>query len=160
VKSKLKNPNSGRIKYKGSCCLCGSNSTTRWYHKVNESGTICKKCQEKDRYSNNTGNTIGKRKDWGKTYEGARNSGKYKKVEWTITKEEWTKKTKECFYCGVNIDHKTTGGTKLDRVDNSKGYTNENTVGCCRQCNVAKNNYSLQEFIDWIDRVYKKKDVI
>lgn len=149
----MKSPNSGRKKYQGSCINCGSTSTTRWYHKIDPRGTICKLCQEKDRYFKDTDERKRKRNEWGKTYEGARNSARSKNTEWSIPKEDWTEKTKECFYCGVQI---TGAGTKLDRVDNSKGYTNENTVGCCRQCNVAKNNYSLDEFKDRIKTVYER----
>jgi hypothetical protein len=38
----------------------------------------------------------------------------------------------------------------LDRKDSSLGYTKENVVSCCTQCNMAKNDTPYQEFIDWI----------
>ena len=42
---------------------------------------------------------------------------------------------------------------KLDRIDSSEDYTSQNTVGCCRMCNVAKNNHPIDVFLDWIGRL-------
>jgi len=47
-----------------------------------------------------------------------------------------------CKYCGVDI--KTIG---VDRIDNSIGYTKENIVPCCRECNRMKGKLSTKEFI-------------
>lgn len=33
----------------------------------------------------------------------------------------------------------------IDRLDNSKGYTIDNCVSCCRRCNSAKNKFSVSE---------------
>lgn len=43
----------------------------------------------------------------------------------------------------------------LDRRDNAQGYTLENTVPCCKFCNFAKNVYSEEDFIGWINRLVK-----
>lgn len=43
----------------------------------------------------------------------------------------------------------------IDRFDNNKGYTLENSVACCTQCNRAKLDYSDKEFLEWIDRVWR-----
>lgn len=42
----------------------------------------------------------------------------------------------------------------IDRVDNTKGYTKENSVSCCKICNQAKHTMSLIDFLNWINRVY------
>lgn len=42
----------------------------------------------------------------------------------------------------------------IDRIDNLKGYTLENSVSCCNICNTAKLNLSLDEFKEWIKNVY------
>ena len=44
----------------------------------------------------------------------------------------------------------------IDRVDNSIGYTPENTRTCCGQCNTAKNTLGEQEFYEWISRVHAR----
>ena len=43
----------------------------------------------------------------------------------------------------------------IDRVDSSKGYTEENSVSCCKHCNIAKNTMSEDDFYKWIKRVYE-----
>lgn len=53
-----------------------------------------------------------------------------------------------CFYCGVS------GLIGVDRKDNDVGYTKENSVSCCKVCNLAKKEMSIQEFVDWFTRLY------
>jgi len=65
-----------------------------------------------------------------------------------------------CFYCDSepkNIYFKsyyniTYNG--VDRRNNDLGYTFENSVSCCKMCNIAKNNNTEKYFKDWIERVY------
>jgi hypothetical protein len=46
-----------------------------------------------------------------------------------------------CIYCGFNA-------VGLDRKDNSKGHTEENSVPCCFECNIARNeNFSYEEML-------------
>ena len=55
-----------------------------------------------------------------------------------------------CEYCGDVIPEVGYG---LDRIDNSLGYTKENSVACCTTCNRAKGSMSTSEFTEWILRV-------
>ena len=43
----------------------------------------------------------------------------------------------------------------VDRINSNIGYTEENTVPCCKYCNTAKNTMTQNEFKMWIKRVYK-----
>jgi len=54
-------------------------------------------------------------------------------------KELWQK---PCSYCGEEI--LTIG---VDRVDNDFGYTKNNIVPCCTQCNLSKRAMSAEEYI-------------
>lgn len=60
----------------------------------------------------------------------------------------------ECFYCGLPPSNISTRyGRKvaysgIDRMNNSKGYIKGNVVACCKACNVAKNYYSTEEYIE------------
>ena len=47
-----------------------------------------------------------------------------------------------CFYCGDKIDK-----VGFDRVDNNKGYTEDNCVPCCGDCNLMKRSNTLDVFI-------------
>jgi hypothetical protein len=65
-----------------------------------------------------------------------------------------------CFYCDSepkNVYYKsyyniTYNG--VDRRDNNLGYTFENSVSCCKMCNIAKNNNTESDFKKWIEKVY------
>lgn len=68
-----------------------------------------------------------------------------------------------CSYCGVVPSqvkrHKSFTSeyiyNGIDRVDNSLGYTLDNCVSCCEQCNRGKRDLSVSEFLDWIRNVYE-----
>jgi 5-methylcytosine-specific restriction endonuclease McrA len=63
--------------------------------------------------------------------------------------------------CGCGAETKLASTTKnglvhgIDRVDNTKGYTIENSRPCCFRCNQAKSSMTEQEFFDWIKAVYE-----
>jgi hypothetical protein len=89
-----------------------------------------------------------------------------KGFEFDFSKEEFEKITKSnCFYCGRTPFQKAppnSGREKesyyiyngIDRIDSKKGYTKENSVPCCGQCNISKNNYLEEDFIEWIRITY------
>lgn len=53
---------------------------------------------------------------------------------------------KACFYCG-------DPSTGMDRVDNDKGYTSENCVPCCKDCNVMKLAHTQEKFINHLEKI-------
>lgn len=57
-----------------------------------------------------------------------------------------------CHYCNEEVQWKPYGGQssgyKLDRKDNSLGYSKENCVVCCARCNRAKSNHFTYE--EWV----------
>jgi len=69
--------------------------------------------------------------------------------------------SKPCHYCGYypkdsrdkNCYKYIDTYNGIDRIDNSLGYNVQNCVPCCEHCNYAKNNYSYEEFINWIKRL-------
>jgi len=56
-----------------------------------------------------------------------------------------------CFYCGYHIMEEVNG---IDRLDNQKGYIDDNVVSCCETCNVLKGSQHPQEFIDKMQAIY------
>ena len=97
-------------------------------------------------------------------YQKYKASAKKKNLCFSIKKEDFLSLTKEnCFYCGINphavITNTGCAGEYiyigLDRIDSSKGYTRENIVPCCKNCNYAKRTMTQEEFKEWIKRVYK-----
>lgn len=70
----------------------------------------------------------------------------------------------ECFYCGEKdsnilkkkgyVDFKYNG---IDRVNNDIGYTIDNCITCCRECNRMKRNSKLDDFYARCYRIIKRK---
>ena len=90
---------------------------------------------------------------------------KSRELEYNLTEEQFKEITqKDCFYCGAkpgNISKTPNNNgayiyNGIDRVDNKKGYTIDNVVPCCKRCNQAKKNYTLQNFQDWIEKIYNR----
>jgi len=90
-------------------------------------------------------------------------SYKQKAYNYALTEKQFEEITQQpCYYCGAKpnnmANRKGCNGryiyNGLDRVDNTKGYTVDNVVPCCKNCNIAKNTRTLQEFKDWIDQIY------
>ncbi len=69
---------------------------------------------------------------------------------------------KPCYYCGLppsNIkktkNHLGFKYSGIDRFNNKCGYTKNNCVPCCEQCNKSKRDLSIDEFVSWIKRLHK-----
>jgi len=94
---------------------------------------------------------------------------KKRNLHFLLTDDEFFSITdSNCYYCGVqplNVMKPSHYDNRdperwyvyngVDRVDNSKGYVKENCVPCCSLCNMAKCNMTIQQFREWIERVYK-----
>ena len=62
-----------------------------------------------------------------------------------------------CFYCGVKPSRLKKSFDELyyngvDRLDNTRGYEENNVVPCCWNCNVLKGTRHKDEFIDWFKK--------
>lgn len=56
-----------------------------------------------------------------------------------------------CHYCGAKIEK-----VGIDRVDNTLGYTVENTVPCCWVCNSWKMTFTVDEMKVHLERLYRR----
>ena len=91
-------------------------------------------------------------------------SAKKRNLIWTLTKKQVKNLSKQnCHYCGAEPQNRmrSPSGTGdyiyngLDRVNNSKSYTIDNVVSCCKICNFAKNTMTTEQFKEWLTRAYK-----
>lgn len=83
-------------------------------------------------------------------YRTMKGSGLKRNYEVKITFEEFTKiVSTPCAYCGEN--EKRIG---VDRIDNTKGYTLENSNPCCTTCNMMKKTMTISEFISHIKKIH------
>lgn len=107
---------------------------------------------------------------------------KYSPVE-TSARRVWRNRYKEmifedfyilsqnnCYYCGEfpsnnqnSADHRSSQKMKdegdftyngLDRLDNNKPHSKENCVACCKYCNFAKRERTVEEFKEWLTKTY------
>ncbi len=85
-------------------------------------------------------------------------SAKKRDYEFTLSKKEFRDIIyKPCYYCGEppSNDFFNIYRNGVDRIDNTKGYTLQNSVPCCTRCNLGKHNLTKQEFYEWIKKVYE-----
>ena len=76
-------------------------------------------------------------------YSEYKTNAKRRDLEFNLTLEEFkTFWQKDCSYCGDPII--TVG---IDRIDSNKGYILENTISCCKICNLMKNKYDADFFL-------------
>lgn len=52
-----------------------------------------------------------------------------------------------CYYCNNKLGNvQLENGLGLDRINNDRGYENENVIPCCSICNRTRNtNFTVQE---------------
>ena len=112
-----------------------------------------------------------------------RGSAKGRKLEFSLTREQFRKLiTSHCQYCGeapkpTNVYMRSGWGVEpkpyktykrvsakaiaaqwvevngIDRIDNSKGYSPENSAACCIRCNIAKMNGSVKDFLEHAEKI-------
>lgn len=87
-------------------------------------------------------------------------SAKNRKFEWKLGNDEFYNLISgKCNYCGSHPSQLLKRGSHLiytngiDRIDSKIGYVSSNVVSCCRFCNFAKSNSTLDEFNAWIKRL-------
>jgi hypothetical protein len=106
-------------------------------------------------------------------------SASSRNLEYTLTQQQFRKIiTQNCHYCGAvgrdyncyQTQERYTDDWKsqqwliingIDRKDNNKGYTLENSVPCCEICNEGKNNKSYDKYIEYLNNLveYRTKAV-
>jgi hypothetical protein len=93
------------------------------------------------------------------TINGYKQAAKKRGILWDLTDEQFYNLTQStCKYCGCTPKNRNSYGRKtgdyvyngIDRVDSNLHYTIDNVVPCCKRCNLAKNDMTMQEFYEWI----------
>lgn len=94
-----------------------------------------------------------------------RDKAKKRKIPFYLGEREFEKLIKKnCHYCKLEpynfIKDKRSNSIKIiysgiDRIDSSKGYIKSNCVPCCKRCNLAKSDLTIEEFKNHIVRIYQ-----
>jgi len=143
-------------------CDCGKEPVVRGSHLRNGTAQSCG-CFQKDRVRELLSLPRGEAA-FNATLYGIKQGAKRRGFAWDLTREQArTLMGQNCHYCGtepkqVRMRIYNTGVclyNGLDRKDCSLGYTIDNVVPCCGPCNYAKRSMNVEEFRDWIVRVYK-----
>ena len=86
-----------------------------------------------------------------------------KNREFSLTKEQFKSVvTMNCFYCDIEPSQirkqrDTRQGffyNVIDRKNNNLGYTLDNCVACCKECNFLKSNRNIDDFLYKIKTIY------
>ena len=94
-------------------------------------------------------------KDIRDKYNHFKGNAKSRGLKFDLTRDQVIKFCESpCFYC------KTERCLGIDRVDNSKGYTIDNCVPCCRCCNKMKMDLEPKFFINQIRKIYNNLETI
>jgi len=145
--------------YWNCICDCGNTKTIKGSSLRNGNTTSCGCYQSQIRGLN-------KKKEFGEAsfstvYYHYKRHAITRKLIFELDREYFKELSQQnCYYCGTepanvqrskynNGDYMYNG---IDRVNNSLGYTKENTVPCCSICNHAKNNLNQEDFILWIKK--------
>ena len=90
----------------------------------------------------------------------ASGSAKKRLLEWAIDLEQYEKLVlQNCSYCNTSIDAQT--GSGLDRIDCSRGYTLDNVIPCCGDCNRLRGDtFTVKETYIMVQALQKYRNGI
>jgi len=97
-------------------------------------------------------------------------------LEFNLTREQFREITSQiCHYCGAKPfmkswnhcakasqelqDHTVYVHNSIDRLDSLRGYTTDNCVSSCHQCNWSKGKLSVSDFLSWVARVNSRSNL-
>lgn len=104
-----------------------------------------KQKQKKERFKNGDKEFILKTK-----YDKYKRNAERRNLPFELSRKEFDKHyNKSCHYCGETVNY-----IGLDRKDSAKGYTINNIVDCCTECNLIKRKTPYDEFIQKITQIY------
>lgn len=111
---------------------------------------ICMKCREAKNYEEcleriySRSTSMNTERRLNNYKQGAKRRG----YSWELTRAKFEALVKgTCHYCGDVYDGKSLLG--IDRQDNLHGYTEDNSVTCCCECNIMKLDHRLEDFLQY-----------
>jgi len=132
-------------------CVDCSKEYQKFITKNNNESKRCNHCNETQKNQDNKrirernykNETFNNKERYYKAYI---NGALKRDYEFKLNFDEFSKLVEQdCYYCHYKTENEVNG---LDRVDNTKNYTKENTVACCELCNRIKHAYHPIFFIE------------
>jgi hypothetical protein len=154
------------IRINGVCCKCAyiNRGLPPWNKGIKTGSLLTLEQKEKHRNS-----AKARYKPYYYCYGILKRQAKYRNIECSLTFNKFLEFTNinKCEYCGgvicweEHISNKSNrGGYNLDRKDNNLGYTEQNCVVCCKNCNWIKSDkitYDLMIRIGNVIREYREE---
>lgn len=93
---------------------------------------------------------------------------KERNLKWNLSRDQFKELIlKDCYYCGAKPTNKSCAYSKadpkysagflltngVDRINSQLDYEISNVCTCCRICNRAKSDMSLEDFLDWLKTI-------
>lgn len=155
--------------YKCKCNFCGSeyNSFIENLKDIRKSGVSCKKCSNVQHREYEAMSAQDAQVSI--VYSNYKSRAKSKNLEFTLTKDEFFKLVRSnCHYCNQEPNKIRLDRVKsrregydssclmngIDRINSNKGYTIDNSLPCCEDCNKAKRNLEYDDFLKLIKSIY------
>jgi hypothetical protein len=86
-------------------------------------------------------------------YTQYKNRAVKKSLDFVLSKDEFDViSSNSCYLCNKGCS--STHHNGLDRIDNSKGYIEDNVKSCCGGCNFMKRDYSVEDIFDKFIAIY------
>lgn len=155
IRRTLDKNNKGSFLWECECLSCGT-LTYLTSSDVNRNRSGCKSCID----------LAAENSPYRKVYGNYKRNAERRGHPFEITFEDFKILVKSpCTYCshpGTNtfnnknfkVSYMKYNG--VDRIDNNKGYTSENSAPCCKFCNLGKSVCDVEEFNEWLEWVQCK----
>lgn len=149
-------------------CICGNETRAAIWNLKNGRNKSCGCKQEYYRAKRIAKTNFASLKNV--IYKHYKYQAKRRNYNFELSKEQFLNIiSKNCAYCGKEPDMsygKYGSGTSetdysefkyngIDRVDNTKGYTLDNSVACCKICNNSKSTLTKDAWLSWLKEVYE-----
>lgn len=121
-----------------SCIDCSKEFPLSEYNKKRSD---CKRCQSKRRALLEN------------RFKECKRNARRRGYDFGLSFEKFDECTQQsCYLCGGFADNKSYNG--IDRIDSNLGYLSINVRPCCWKCNNMKSDYSLEDFLSHIGKIY------
>jgi hypothetical protein len=149
---------SHRDSYYNCLCDCGNKELVLSHGLIGRAALSCPKCRKIKKYISGELLNV----QWLGYIRGA----KARDLEFSITPEYVWKlflsQGRKCTLSGVDLvmrpeNHSTSGTASLDRINSSKGYTEENIHWIHKDINQMKWAYSVEKLVYWCEKITNHK---
>ena len=142
-------PVKGRGCYNTLCTRCNKETIVRGDH-LQKSPKACRHCVNS--LQKEIADTKYKKlRKYKRIYNSYRGNAYTRNIKFDITLQDVISLVdSECYYCG---DNNSKG---IDRIDSKDFYHINNVVPCCGTCNMMKNKFTTDLFLEKVNQIYNK----